>query len=213
MTAPKNHIVENKPQMSLIPDDLLRDFLEPAYREGLLKYYRESWREGFPLSIMMDATKRHLTAFFHDGEELDKETLEKYGIRKYHLGAALFCILCMCDTVMNHPEMDDRRKIVKAREEIDKKQWETAVEKINVAMGFQPQVIEPATEDVKLGNHNIDEINAIFSLRPMSPDGEIMRYVDILKSHPDGTITIRAKALDRILSDMENYFDDLKENG
>ena len=141
MTAPKNHIVENKPQMSLIPDDLLRDFLEPAYREGLLKYYRESWREGFPLSVMMDAAKRHLTAFFHDGEDFDNETLIKYGIMKHHLGAALFCILCMCDTVLNHPEMDDRCKIAKAKKgfhlepfpqmkEMDKEELKAVIEKL-----------------------------------------------------------------------------------
>lgn len=108
MAAPKNNLAENKPQMSLIPDDILRDFLEPAYREGLIKYYRESWRGGFPLSVMMDALKRHMTSFFYDGEDFDKDS-EKHGVIKHHLGGALFCILCMCDTVKNHPELDDRR--------------------------------------------------------------------------------------------------------
>jgi hypothetical protein len=109
VTAPKNHIEEGKPQLSLIPDDLLRDFLEPTYQEGLVKYSRESWREGFPITVMMDALKRHMTAFFYDGEDYDLESKEKYGIKKHHLGAALFCVLCMCDTVKNHPELDDRR--------------------------------------------------------------------------------------------------------
>lgn len=109
-SAPKNNIEENKPQMSLIPDDILRDFLEPAYREGLLKYSRESWRMGFTTTVMMDALKRHMTQFFYDCEDLDSDS-EKLGIKKHHLGGALFCIICMCDTVKNHPELDDRRKI------------------------------------------------------------------------------------------------------
>lgn len=108
LTAPKNNEQENKPQMSLIPDDLLRDFLEPAYREGLIKYHRESWRLGFKSSVMVDALKRHLTQWFHEGQELDEDAL-KLGIEKHHLGGALFCLLCLCDTVQNHPELDNRR--------------------------------------------------------------------------------------------------------
>ena len=108
MSAPKNNEQENKPQMSLIPLDILRDFLEPAYREGLIKYSRESWRGGFKTSVMFDALQRHLTQFFYDGEDYDIEA-ENIGVKKHHLGGALFCLLCMCDTVKNHPEMDDRR--------------------------------------------------------------------------------------------------------
>jgi len=106
-TAPKNHEQENKPQMSLIPMDLLRDFLEPAYREGLIKYYRESWRKGFKSTVMMDALQRHLTQWFYEGQEFDPDA-EKLGVKKHHLGGALFCLLCLCDTVSNHPELDDR---------------------------------------------------------------------------------------------------------
>jgi len=108
LSAPKNNEQENKPQMSLIPLDILRDFLEPAYREGLIKYSRESWRGGFKTSVMFDALQRHLTQFFYDGEDYDIEA-ENIGVKKHHLGGALFCLLCMCDTVKNHPEMDDRR--------------------------------------------------------------------------------------------------------
>lgn len=104
--APKNNAQEDKPQMSLIPLDLLREFLEPAYREGVEKYGRESWRAGFNTTVMMDALQRHLTSFFYDGEDTDPDS--KTG--KHHLGGALFCILSMCDTVSNHPEMDDRIK-------------------------------------------------------------------------------------------------------
>ena len=108
MTAPKNNIEEGKPQMSLIPMDVLRDFLIPAYMEGLQKYSRESWRGGFKISVMEDAARRHMCQFFHDGEDYDQESLERFNIKKHHLGAALFSILCMCQTLRDHPELDDR---------------------------------------------------------------------------------------------------------
>lgn len=108
MNAPKNNLIEKKPEVSLIPDDLLEEFLSPAYEEGVLKYWKESWRLGFPTSTMQSALKRHLTAYYYKGEDWDSETLERYNIKKHHLGAALFCILCMLDTYKNHPEKDDR---------------------------------------------------------------------------------------------------------
>ena len=108
MDAPKNNTTENKPETSLIPDDLLEEFLTSCYAEGIKKYFRESWRLGFKTSVMQSALKRHLTAYFYKGEDWDKETLETYGIKKHHLGAVIFCALCMLDTYKNHPEKDDR---------------------------------------------------------------------------------------------------------
>ncbi len=108
MDAPKNNLTEKKPKVSLNPDDLIEEFLTPAFEEGLEKYFRESWRLGFSTSTMHSALKRHLTAYFYKGEDWDQETLETYGIRKHHLGAVIFCALCMLDTYKNHPEKDDR---------------------------------------------------------------------------------------------------------
>ena len=108
MEAPKNNLTEKKPKVSLNPDDLIEEFLTSAYQEGLEKYFRESWRLGFDTSVMHSALKRHLTAYFYKGEDWDQETLENYGIRKHHLGAVIFCALCMLDTYKNHPEKDDR---------------------------------------------------------------------------------------------------------
>ena len=105
--APKNNEQEAKSQMSLIPMDLLAKFLVPAYQEGLEKYYRESWREGFPISIMMDACLRHLTDFFYKGEDYDQDVPP--GIKKHHLGAAMFCILSMLETLETRPDLDDRQ--------------------------------------------------------------------------------------------------------
>lgn len=110
--APKNNLLEAKPLMSLIPLDILRDFLTPAYMEGLQKYWRESWRKGFKTSDMFDAMQRHATQYFYELEDYDQETMDKFCIKKHHLGAILFCVLCMCDTAANHPELDDRKAVI-----------------------------------------------------------------------------------------------------
>lgn len=117
MTAPKNNEIEDKPQASLIPFDLLIEILEPAYREGILKYYRESWREGFHTTTMMDSTLRHLTAHFYAGEDFDPEA-KKLGINKTHLGGAIFSILCMAQTMLVYPELDNRPG--KMKKEVEK---------------------------------------------------------------------------------------------
>lgn len=109
MVAPKNIDQENKSKPSLIPLDILIKYLEPAYREGLIKYYRESWRLGFKTTDMYDAAIRHLEKYFYQKENWDPDA-EKLGIIKHHLGGALFSILCMLDTFENHPELDDRGK-------------------------------------------------------------------------------------------------------
>jgi len=109
MGAPKNNEKEGKPDAGLLPLDILLKVLCPAYAEGLIKYWRESWRMGFPISVMYAATLRHLSAFFHDKEDYDPDA-EKLGIKKLHLAGALFSIICMCDTLLNHPELDNRGK-------------------------------------------------------------------------------------------------------
>ena len=108
MPAPKNNNTENKAQISLIPLDIIIPMLEPAYREGILKYKRESWRLGFNSSVMYDALMRHLKAWFFDLESYDPETKEKYNIAKHHLGAAMFCLINLYATDINFPELDDR---------------------------------------------------------------------------------------------------------
>lgn len=117
----KNNIEEDKAQMSLLPLDLLAELLEPAYREGLVKYERESWRKGFKASVMMDAALRHISAFYFWKEDYDPETLDKYGISKPHLGAAIFCLISMYNSVHNHVGLDDRPVSIlkEEREDLD----------------------------------------------------------------------------------------------
>lgn len=108
MPAPKNNDIEGKVQVSLIPLDLIIPMLEPAYREGIIKYDRESWRAGFNSTVMYDALMRHLTKWFFELESYDPESKEKFNINKHHLGAAMFCLINLYDTDMNFPELDDR---------------------------------------------------------------------------------------------------------
>lgn len=107
--APKDAHKDGKPMVSLIPMDLLIEFLEPAYREGVQKYERESWRRGFVMSDLYDATQRHLKAFFFECEDYDPETLEAYQIKKHHLAGALFSLLSALHTQKYHPHLDNRR--------------------------------------------------------------------------------------------------------
>jgi len=108
MLAPKNNNIENKAQISLIPLDILIPMLEPAYREGILKYDRESWRLGFNSTVMYDALMRHLTKWFFGLESHDLEAEEKFNITKHHLGAAIFCLINLYNTENKFPELDDR---------------------------------------------------------------------------------------------------------
>lgn len=106
-TAPKNNLKEGKPRASLIPWDILIEYLVPTYEEGVHKYKRESWRDGFNISVLYDALQRHLIAFFYKHEDIDPE-ITKPGLKAYHLGAAMFCILSMIWTLKTRPELDDR---------------------------------------------------------------------------------------------------------
>lgn len=104
-TAPKNNVQENKPKMSLLPMDLLKKYLVPAYEEGLVKYHRESWRGGFQTSIMIDAAMRHIEEFFWKGQNIDIDS----PIGKHHLAGAIFSLLCILHTLDTRPELDDRK--------------------------------------------------------------------------------------------------------
>lgn len=108
MPAPKNNIAEDKHKASLLPIDILIEMAEPAYREGLIKYMRESWRAGFKSSVMYDALMRHLNAYFYKYESYDPEALEKHNIKKHHLGAVIFCAINLYITEEQYPELDDR---------------------------------------------------------------------------------------------------------
>ena len=103
-TAPKNNVQEGKARMSLLPMDLLKKYLVPAYEEGIVKYDRESWRGGFNTSIMVDAMLRHIEEFYWQGQDTDPDSTTG----KHHLAAVIFCALSILHTQETRPELDDR---------------------------------------------------------------------------------------------------------
>lgn len=105
-TAPKYNIQEGKPRPSLLPMDILMKYLCEAYEEGVIKYERESWRDGFYVSVMIDAAFRHIIAFFWGGKDVDDQSKTK----KHHLSGAIFSLICILHTLETRPELDDRHK-------------------------------------------------------------------------------------------------------
>ncbi|MDX9788994.1 MAG: DUF5664 domain-containing protein [Desulfobacterales bacterium] len=107
-TAPKNNVEEGKDEIYLVPMDLVLRYVPAAYQEGVVKYKRESWRGGFKVSVLVNAIARHLVCFFWGGEDLDREAVEKYGIRKTHMAAIIFCCLSILWTLEVRRDLDDR---------------------------------------------------------------------------------------------------------
>lgn len=108
-TAPKDAKKDGKPTVSLLPQDILMEYVVAAYEEGLIKYERESWRRGFVVSELIDAERRHVKAFFERCEDYDLETERDYGIKKHHIAGAIFSLLSILHTLKYHPHLDDRR--------------------------------------------------------------------------------------------------------
>ena len=96
--------IERKPQLSLIPLDLLTG-LAMAFEYGLQKYSRNNFRNGIPQNASIDAAFRHLTEYFYNGQIYDKEAWEKSGLRVPHLGMAIFNLICATDAHENHWEL------------------------------------------------------------------------------------------------------------
>jgi hypothetical protein len=91
--APKNDVLDNKIDLSLLPMDVIGEELVKAYFEGCIKYKRDSWRLGFDYSQMIAAARRHINAFWDKGEDLDSCAVKDFGIDKHHLAGAMFCLV------------------------------------------------------------------------------------------------------------------------
>lgn len=103
-TAPKNNVAEGKPRVSLLPMDVLIRHLVPAYEEGVQKYARESWRDGFYVSVLIDAALRHIADFYYLGRDADPDS----PTGKHHLAGAIFSLLSVLHTLDTRPDLDDR---------------------------------------------------------------------------------------------------------
>jgi hypothetical protein len=106
--APKAWRQEGKPRPSLLPLDVLIKYVVAAYEEGVIKYERESWRQGFYVSDLIDAAQRHIEAFFWRGEDYDPAAAE-LGVKKHHLAGAIFSLLSILHTLdLGIEALDDR---------------------------------------------------------------------------------------------------------
>lgn len=107
--APKNNVVEGKPDLSEIPMDLMA-YAAKAWEYGSkVKYSRNSWRKGFPMHENVRAIRSHLSDFWEKGEDYDQDAAIK-GVAVHHLGCIIFNACCLLDAFVNHPELDDRFK-------------------------------------------------------------------------------------------------------
>ena len=70
---------------------------------GATKYGDNNWREGIAWSRLIGALLRHTFAFMR-GEDSDPET----GLS--HLAHAGCCIMFLLESLVTHPELDDRYK-------------------------------------------------------------------------------------------------------
>lgn len=74
-----------------------------ACLDGMLKYGRTNWRAaGVRASIYVDACRRHLNAYFDEGEDVDPDS----GLD--HLGHALACLAIIVDARAAGKLTDDR---------------------------------------------------------------------------------------------------------
>lgn len=103
-TAPKNNVHEGKSKPTLLPLDVLMKYLAPAYEEGVIKYERESWRQGFHTSVLVDAALRHIIEFYWYNKDIDSDSVTG----KHHLAGAIFSLLSILHTLDTRPDLDDR---------------------------------------------------------------------------------------------------------
>jgi len=107
--ATKNDLVEGKPDLSLLPLDILEEVAR-AYEYGLVKYQRNDWRGGFETHRSIAAALRHISAWNDQGEKYDKEAFERTGKNVHHLGMAVFNLLCALQTEGTKPDLVDNYK-------------------------------------------------------------------------------------------------------
>lgn len=94
---------DNKPRITLNPG---ASMIGQAYGMtiGAEKYSAHNWTEGMDVSRLLDAAMRHIM-MFSMGEDLDPETMMN------HLWHAMDSVSMAHDTLLLHPDRDDRKKL------------------------------------------------------------------------------------------------------
>jgi hypothetical protein len=101
-TNPKDLIGTNKLPIHLWPE-VATAYGSLGLLEGALKYGRCNWREaGVRASIYVDATRRHLAAWFEGEDDAPDSGLP-------HLAHALACLAILVDAEVQGQLVDDRQ--------------------------------------------------------------------------------------------------------
>lgn len=77
--------------------------LADAYGEGMKKYGRDNWKQGFEESVLMDHALVHLM-YYINGDDRPEDKREAPHV---HLGHVLWNIGTILDVRENHPELLD----------------------------------------------------------------------------------------------------------
>ncbi len=110
-----------KPPMELLSTEWLEGVAK-VLEFGAKKYASDNWRQGIQIRRLIGAAMRHITRF-NDGENLDPET----GLS--HLYHASCCLMFASELMIDKPEMDDRYKRIKYRDEKECSQTESLLPK------------------------------------------------------------------------------------
>jgi len=105
-TGLKNDAIEDKPDLSLLPLDILAE-VSKAYGYGTIKYKRNSHRGGFETHRMIAACLRHISEWNDKGQEYDKDAWEFANLKVHHLAMAIFNLICVLNSIMYKPELVD----------------------------------------------------------------------------------------------------------
>lgn len=93
---------DTKPALAYIPKAALYAEGE-AFAYGAKKYEAWNYKNGLAVTRTLSAALRHIVQFL-EGEDLDQES----GVN--HLGCARANLAMALDSLVNHPEFDDRHK-------------------------------------------------------------------------------------------------------
>ena len=99
----------SKPRVDLVPLDVLECLCRPLELGMLKGYQRDNWVKGIPFRTSKAAVLRHLSKFFDEGQDYDKESLEKFNFKVAHIDMALFNLMSIAlQFKRGRVDLDDR---------------------------------------------------------------------------------------------------------
>lgn len=169
----KDNKSKDKPRLSLIPKQALWA-MGNAFTYGEEYYGAHNWRDGIPISFLLDAALRHINEFAN-GEDIDVKS------QNHHLGNAMANLAMAIEMTSLDASMDDRHKptdeVIVASKKIMKKHKET-FEKLAKTDTAIPEFIIPDGVDIVSTNQSGDYVRTkdrIIPLKQALDEGIITR--------------------------------------